>query len=68
MIFGNIVDLNSFRSNSKFRLSSLEKLYCKASDMPALISEVKRPLLKENSDFRIVTIHNEIVTSIFLIL
>lgn len=52
----NIVDLNSFRRILNSRLLLLDSLYCKASNMPALISEVKRPQLKGNLDFRIVTV------------
>lgn len=52
----DIVDLNTFRFSLSSRLSKLNKLYCKASDIPALPSEVKRPKIKGNSGFRIVTI------------
>lgn len=52
----DIVDLNTFYISLNSRLLELNGLYCKASDMPALPSEVKRPLFKGNSGFRIVTV------------
>jgi hypothetical protein len=52
----DIVDLNTFSLSLNTRLSKLNNLYCKASDMPALPSEVNRPQFKGNSGFRIVTV------------
>ncbi|MBB1425620.1 hypothetical protein H5181_04005 [Shewanella sp. SG44-2] len=52
----DIVDLSTFGLSLNARLSKLNELYCKASDMPALPSEVKRPQFKGNSGFRIVTV------------
>ncbi|EPO5779111.1 reverse transcriptase domain-containing protein [Vibrio harveyi] len=52
----NIVDLNTFRLSLRSRLSYLNRLHCKASDMPALPSEVSRPKLASDSGFRIVTV------------
>lgn len=52
----NIIDLVSFKTALDIRLSYLNKLYCKASNMPALPSEVLRPTLNDNFGFRIVTV------------
>ncbi|CAD7550066.1 RNA-directed DNA polymerase [Aeromonas hydrophila] len=51
-----VLDLNSLRTTLKARLSYLNELYCKASDIPGLPSEVRRPHIKGSTDFRIVTI------------
>lgn len=52
----DIIDWNTFYLSLKSRLEYLDNLYCKASNMPALPSEVKRPQLKDNVNFRIVTV------------
>jgi hypothetical protein len=52
----DIVDLESLKTALKSRLKALEELYCSASDMPALITRVRRPMDQLDSEFRLVTV------------
>lgn len=52
----NVINLNSFESTLRNRLSHLNNLYCKASNMPGLPSQVKRPKLNSTPYFRVVMI------------
>lgn len=40
------------------RLKSLDDLYCRATDLPALITRVKRPASKKDKPFRLVTVQS----------
>ncbi len=52
----DIVDLESLETALESRLKVLDDLYCSASDMPALITRVRRPIDQSESDFRLVTV------------
>ena len=52
----DIVDLESLEEALKSRLKILDDLFCSASDMPALITRVRRPMNLSDSGFRLVTV------------
>jgi hypothetical protein len=49
-------NLSDFEKILKERLKLVDSLYCKASDMPALITRVKRPKADSSQPFRLVTV------------
>jgi len=51
-----IENIETFKATLINRLSALDNLYCEASQMPALITQVKRPKNIVNNKFRLVTV------------
>lgn len=51
----NTVELINVLEN---RLIILDNLYCKATDLPALVTRVKRPSVKKDRPFRLVTVQS----------
>ena len=51
----SIADLTKVLEN---RLKSLDELYCKSTNLPALITKVKRPESKKDKLFRVVTVQS----------
>lgn len=52
----SIVDLDSLKNSVTVRLSSLNNMYCHASDMPGLVTNVRRPRESAAREFRLVTV------------
>lgn len=51
-----IDDVETLECALNKRLATLNALYCEASDMPALLTSVKRPMTGSIPDFRLVTV------------
>ncbi len=51
----SVVELINVLEN---RLVIIDNLYCQATDLPALITRVKRPDIKKDSPFRLVTVQS----------
>lgn len=51
-----ICDLTTFRSAVEKQLSILNELHCKASEMPVVITKIKRPNNSNKTYFRLVTV------------
>lgn len=52
----NIETLGDFEKAVKIRLAQMEQLYCKATDIPAIVTIVRRPPVKDKHSFRLVTV------------
>lgn len=52
----NIETLGDFENAVKMRLKQMEQLYCKATDIPAIVTRVTRPTVKDKQSFRLVTV------------
>ena len=52
----DIEDLDTLEASLKFRLRTLNELHCSASDMPGLITKVRRPREATETEFRLVTV------------
>lgn len=52
----NIETLDDFEKVLKLRLEKMEQLYCKATDIPAIVTRVIRPPVKDKQSFRLVTV------------
>lgn len=51
-----IGDFETLKAALNLRLSTLNKLHCSASDMPGLVTKVRRPRATTGSEFRLVTV------------
>ena len=52
----NIETLSDFKKAVKARLEQVEHLYCTATGIPAIVTKVKRPPVKDKRSFRLVTV------------
>lgn len=52
----NIETLGDFENAVKMRLKQMEQLYCRATDIPAIVTRVTRPTVKDKQSFRLVTV------------
>ena len=54
----DIEDVATYKKTLEKRLSDLNNLYCTASGMPALVTQVKRPSSDKRRGFRLVTVQH----------
>jgi hypothetical protein len=54
----NIETLADFEKAVMMRLEQMEQLYCKATDIPAIVTRVRRPPVKDKQSFRLVTVQS----------